>query len=86
MIGNYDTPTWAHSKLYYFYTKHVCVCFEQQQRKRLYNIWVKTIKYMINTVYKCFVSRGGCDCEVADVSICDSFLIKGAQRSVFLKP
>lgn len=24
--------------------------FEHQQKKLLYNIWVKTIKYMINTV------------------------------------
>lgn len=27
-----------------------CAFFEHQQKKLLYNIWVKTIKYMINTV------------------------------------
>lgn len=50
------------------------------------NSWVKTIKYMY---INCFVSRGGCDLEVAIASLCGQFLIKDVQRMSlldFLKP
>lgn len=55
MTGNYDTPTWAQRTVYYSYKKKKKKAktkdfFEHQQKKLLYNIWVKTIKYMINTV------------------------------------
>lgn len=33
------------------FIQNICVCFEQQQRKLPYNSLVKTMKYMINSVY-----------------------------------
>lgn len=44
MTGNYDKPTWAKRKLYYFYMKRSCVGFKQQQRKPAYDIWANTMK------------------------------------------